>query len=42
MCDAEAIAQRAVALRERMAANSAEGRPLYAKRSLHRGDARHE
>lgn len=31
-CDAEAIARRAVLLRERIHANQAEGRPLYAER----------
>lgn len=31
-CDAVAIARRAVLLRERIAANRAEGRPLYAQR----------
>lgn len=32
-CDAAAIAHRAVQLRERIAANRAEGRPPYAPRS---------
>lgn len=32
-CDAEAIARRAVLLRERILANRAEGRPLYAERT---------
>ena len=32
LCDAAAIAQRAVMLRERIAANRAEGRPRYAER----------
>ena len=31
-CDAEAIARRAVLLRERIQANLAEGQPPYAKR----------
>ena len=31
-CDAQAIAQRAVTLRERIALNLAEGRPPYAER----------
>lgn len=31
-CDAEAIARRAVLLRERILANRAEGRPPYAER----------
>lgn len=34
LCDAKAIAQRAVALRQRMLANRAEGRPLYAPRDM--------
>lgn len=33
ICDAAAIARRAVALRERIAANRAEGRPPYAPRT---------
>lgn len=34
-CDAETIARRAVMLRERIAANRAEGRSPYARRSTH-------
>lgn len=36
-CDAQAIAQRAVELRQRILANKAEGRPLYAPRNTEQG-----
>ena len=41
LCDAEAIARRAVQLRERIAANSAEGRPPYARREVLPGGLTH-
>lgn len=40
ICDAEAIAQRAVTLRERIASDRAEGRPPYAPRPFKAAEAK--